>query len=71
LREAGQYLSERFQTVTHYGVLEHAIVRLMAAAESGLAKDAAATEQVERRELKASPEGLACPTCGGGGLRPK
>jgi hypothetical protein len=23
------------------------------------------------RELKAGPDGLACPMCGGGGLRPK
>jgi hypothetical protein len=48
-REAGRYLSDGFSTVTRSAVLEHAIVLLMVAAESGKAKDrAAATEQVER-----------------------
>jgi hypothetical protein len=47
LLEAGQYLSESFAAVTHSAVLEHAIVLLMRAAESGKAKDRkAATDQL-------------------------
>jgi hypothetical protein len=47
LREAGQFLSERFSNVTHDASLKRAIELLMRAAESGEAKDRkAATDQV-------------------------
>jgi hypothetical protein len=47
LREAGAFLTERFAQVTKCAVLEHAIVLLMAAAESGRPKDRkAATDQL-------------------------
>jgi hypothetical protein len=48
LREAGQFLSERFSSVIHDASLERAIELLMAAAESGVLADRkTATDQVQ------------------------
>jgi hypothetical protein len=56
MREAGQYLSERFTTVTKCAVLEHAIVLLMRAAESGRRR----TAPRRRNSSNACCTGAAC-----------